>query len=533
MVKTITKVAGILLLALVVIAAGALILRSQVRSDSDEGNSRATVSARLGEIEETVSATGIVAAERQATLAFATSGQIDEVLIEAGDEVEAGSALARLDTETLEWQAARAEASLATAQRRLAQAQVPASDEDLAAAQKALDSALANLARVEEGATESEIESARAALNSTLASLEQVEAGPTAESLASAQAAVDSATAALQQAQASYDRVQHRADIARLPESLNLQNATIELERAQANYDDVASHPTESELAAAEAQVAQAEATLTALLDMPTYSELAAAEAQVAQASAQLAALQQQPDVENVAVLQSQVDESAVALAQAQAQLDDALIIAPFAGTVLEVQAREGEWTTPGAPSLRLAAMETMILEVQVDEVDVALLEERQTAYISFDAIRGKTVAGTISHISPVATNASGAVAYSVDISFVPESEDGEQLLVRLGMTADVEIVVAREPEALLVPNQAVEADRAAGRYYATLAGPGDSVRREEIAIGLRDESHTQVLAGIEAGDQVILPQVPVQVEDEGGSFIPTPGNRPFGDVRP
>jgi HlyD family secretion protein len=521
------------LLALVLIAAGAFVVSRQVRSESDEGNSTIKVSATRGEIEDTVSATGVVTAERQATLAFATSGQITEVLVEAGDKVEEGSVLARLDIETLEWQVARAAASLATAQKRLTQAQQLASDEDLAAAQKALDNALATLNKVGKGATGSEIRSARAALNSAGANLEQVEAGPTEESLASAEAAVDAATAALQQAQAAYDLVKDRADIAMRPEALNLQNATIELDRAQANYQAVLSHPTESEQAAAEAQVAQAEAQLTALLDKPTESELAAAEAQVAQAEAQLAALEEQPNAENVAVFQAQVEEASIALAQVQAQFDDGLLVAPFAGTVLNVPAREGEWTTPGVPALSLAAMETMTLDVQVDEVDVALLEEGQIAYLSFDAIKGETVVGTLTHISPVATNAGGAVAYTVEIRFVPISQDGEKLPVRLGMTADVEIVVARETDALLVPNQAVKVDRAADRYYIILPGPADTVRRIEIEIGLRDEAHTQVLSGLEEGDQVILPQVPQRIDEESGSFIPNPGSSPFSELRP
>ena len=55
-----------------------------------------------------------------------------------------------------------------------------------------------------------------------------------AENEAAAQAAVDTAKASVQQAQAAYDRVKDRPDVEMRQESLNLQNATISLEQAQA-----------------------------------------------------------------------------------------------------------------------------------------------------------------------------------------------------------------------------------------------------------------------------------------------------------
>ena len=92
-----------------------------------------------------------------------------------------------------------------------------------------------------------------------------------------------------------------------------------------------------------------------------------------------------------------------------------ALIAAPFDGAILAVQIREGEWASPGAPAIVLAATEPLILEVNVDEVDVALISEGQTAHLSFDALRdiqGEEITGTVTYIAPSSTNVGGAVAY-------------------------------------------------------------------------------------------------------------------------
>ena len=520
----ILKIGGIVILVLVLVVAGAMALRA-INQPAAAEDAPVVATVTRGSIEETVSATGNVGAERQVALPFGSTGKIVEVLVKEGQAVEAGDVLARLDTASLEWQIARMQASLDTAQARLAQAQKPPSEEDLASAQAALDSATASYEKVQEGASEEDLASAQAALDSARASYQKVKAGPTKAELAGAKAQLDSAKAALAQAQASYDRIKDRPNVAMLPESLNLQNATIALEQAQANYDALADRPTKSELAAAKAQVAQASAQLAALEGRPTASELATARAQMAQAEATLAQLQQRPNAEDVAVLEAQTNEAAIALAQTRSQLEDAVITAPFGGSILAVHVQEGEWANPGVPAIVLAA-ESLILELNVDEVDVAGLAKGQEAHLHFSALKDAEVDGTVSFVAPLSTNVGGAVAYAVEIRFDP----GEYP-VRLGMTADVEIVTDSADDALLVPNRAIEADREAGRYYVTRQKALGGTERLEVGIGMRDEVNTQILEGVEEGDKLVLPTIPEQGED-GGFRGPGEGGGMFGGMR-
>jgi RND family efflux transporter MFP subunit len=521
--KRVWKIGGIVLLALTLVGLGAIALQ-QLNIPAAAEEAVPTTIVTRGSIEEVVSATGNVVADQQASLTFASSGEIAEVLVDKGQLVELGEMLARVDTTSLEWQIARSQASLETAQARLEQVQKPASAEDLASAQAALDSALANYDRVQAGPSAEDLASAQAALDSALANYDKVKAGPTREDLAAAQAAVDTAKASVQQAQAAYDRVKDRPDVEMRQESLNLQNATISLEQAQANYDAQANRPTESELAAAEAQVVQARASLASLRDNPKESDLAAAESQVVQAEANLNTLLERPNAEDIAVQQAQVEEATLALAQAQSQLEDAVIRAPFAGAILAVNVSEGEWASPGTPAIVLAATEPLILSANVDEVDVAQLAEGQTAYLTFDALDDEGVTGAVTYIAPSSTNVGGAVAYAIEVSFVPGA-----LPVRLGMTADVDVVTDSAGDALLVPNRAIEADRAAGRYYVTRQLTNVTTERLEVVIGLRDELNTQILEGLEEGDRLALPEVPEQGQIEGQFGPGQGGGMPFG----
>jgi RND family efflux transporter MFP subunit len=529
--KRVLIIGGLILVALLIVAGFFFVRQQRLQSAEAEAEAPATVVTR-GSIEEVVSATGNVVAAQQASLTFASSGEIAEVLVDKGQQVELGEILARVDTTSLEWQIARSQASLETAQARLAQAQKPASAEDLASARAALDSAIANYDRVKAGPSAEDLASAQAALDSALANYDKVKAGPTKEDLAAAQAAVDQARASLRQAQAAYDRIKNQPDVEMRQESLNLQNATISLGQAQANYDAQANRPTESELAAAEAQVVQARASLASLQDNPSDSDLATAESQVAQAQASLNALLERPNAEDVAVQQAQVEEATLALAQSQSQLEDALLRAPFAGAILAVNVSEGEWASPGAPAMVLAATEPLILSANVDEVDVAQLAQGQMAHLSFDALDNEGVIGTVTYIAPSSTNVGGAVAYAIEVSFSPDApstSSGQALPVRLGMTADVDVVTDSAEDALLVPNRAIEADRQAGRYYVNRQRADGTTERLEVIIGLRDEVNTQILEGLQEGDIVVLPKVPEQTPFEQQFGPPGGGGSRFG----
>jgi HlyD family secretion protein len=209
------------------------------------------------------------------------------------------------------------------------------------------------------------------------------------------------------------------------------------------------------------------------------------------------------------------VDEAAVALAQAESNLKDLAIFAPFDGVILSVQIRAGEWGSPGAPAIEMAATESLILEANIDEIDVALVEDGQRAMLSFDAlndVQDGSLPGTVTYIAPASTNVGGAIAYPIDVSFTP----GE-LPVRLGMTADVDIVVASVEDALLVPNQAIESERGAGRYFVNVPRLDGTTQRVEVVIGLRDEVQTEIVDGLQEGDVVVLPQVPEQIQTEQG----------------
>lgn len=335
----------------------------------------------------TVNAQGTIVPTPHTTLAFKTSGRVIEVLVKEGDAVKAGTVLAALDTTTLNAQVTQAQAALTVAQKQLAQ--------------------------LKAGATTAERQSAKQALDAARATLAKVKAGSTSDQLAQLKANLDSAQANVEQAQAKYDRAGGASNpyMGMLPESVLLQQASNNLHATQAAYRDATSHPTDSEIKAAESAVAQAESAV-ARLD-PTPESLALAEAQVAQAQA--------------------------ALDLTMTALRDHTLVAPFDGTVATLDLNLGQVVSPGVSVITFGNMQNLRVETDdLVEVDVAKVALGQAAKIKLDAFPGQVFNGNVAQISPFATDRRGDKVFKVTID-IPE---GASAGLRWGMTANVEIAI-------------------------------------------------------------------------------------------
>ena len=465
-----------------------------------------------GSLESGITAVGSVRARTEAALSFDVAGRVREVLVQPGDLVEPGQPLARLDTADLDLQLRSAEASLSSAVAQLDQLkagprpeEVRAAQGKVTAAQAALDQAIAQRDQLLAGATDAELAAASAAVTSAQAAYDQVKAGASPEDLAQAQAALDSADAALRQAQAGYDRIKDRTDAGLLPEALALQSATIERQRAQATFNALANHPTSAELAAASAQLAQARAHL-AQLQASTGPQLRVAEAAVDAATAQRDIAQAQLDLlqagasqASIAAAQAQVDQAQVAVDSAELALHKASLASPTSGEIARVDVEPGESVAPYVPVVVLVSESQFSVEADVDEADIGWIKIGQEVQVTFDAFPGQEIAGQVLSIAPLADMDLGIVSYRVTIQSEPTD-----LPIRAGMTATAEIIKDQRTDVLLVPNLAIAYDPVGGQKTVDRQTSG-GIERVEIETGLTTDLYSEVLAGLEEGDQVVI----------------------------
>jgi multidrug resistance efflux pump len=342
------------------------------------------------------------------------SGRVADVMVKEGDTVQAGDVLFRLDDEVLQAQRRGAEAAVQAARAGLRAAQANLDrlragprPEEIAQAEAAVQAAQARLDRLIHGPTPEQIASARQAVAVAQANLERVKAGPTAEQLIAAEAQVKLAEAALKQAHAAYDPIAWRPDIALLPQSLQMEQATIQYEQAKANYENLLKGPRPEDIKVAQQQVAQAQAALNELLAGARPEDVAAAQAEVQAAQARLALVKAGARPEEIAAAQAQVDAAQANLAQAQAQLElidvqlkKLVVRAPAHGTVVARSIEPGEVVQAGAAVLTLGQLDDLTITVYIPEDRYGQIHLGARATVTVDSFPGETFEATVTHIA-------------------------------------------------------------------------------------------------------------------------------------
>jgi HlyD family secretion protein len=445
------RLKSIVITVIVLLAAVALVFvgsRFMGGNQATAGEGIQTAVVERGTLRASVDATGSVAPEMRLELSFkSASGRVAEIMVEEGDQVKGGEVLARLETADLEQALIQAQASLAISEAQLAQ--------------------------TENGASAEELASARAALESALADYEEVKAGPSQEDITVAKADMEKARIALEKAQADYDKISWQTGLGATVEASTLQQASVDYERARAQYELTVDNPTDSELKQAAAQIAQARATLADLEEQPTPEDLAIAQAQVTQARS--------------------------ALAQAQLSLEEATLVAPFAGTVADVNIEVGQVVGVGDASYVLTDLTGYHVDLYVDETEIGQVQAGQPVVITPDAFPDEEIEGEVTAIKSIGTVSSGIVTYEVRVEIAPI-----EVPIRPDMTASATVVVEEKENVLLIPNRAIRYEEGV-EYVEVLTGVVELVpRRVAIATGASNGAVTEVTAGLEEGDLVM-----------------------------
>ena len=229
-----------------------------------------------------------------------------------------------------------------------------------------------------------------------------------------------------------------------------------------------------------QAQVQQARAALQELRN--TTRPQAVLEAQQAQRQWQ----QAQRELERQAQAQ---------LAQAQAQLDKATIRAELAGTVLTRHAEPGDLVQPGQVLFELAPDGATEVLVALDEKNLHVLALGQKATCIADAYPTEPFAAQLDFLAPSIDPQRGTVDARLTVAPVPP-------FLRQDMTVSVNLHTAQRERALVVPNDALDLSDPA-RPQVWVVEQGRAARRA-LQLGLRGMAHTEVTAGLQAGDWVL-----------------------------
>jgi HlyD family secretion protein len=373
---------------------------------------------------------------QMAELGFPTVGRVREVAAAVSDEVEQGTPLIVLDRVAAEAAVEQAESALFQAQAALQDLVDGPRAEEISIAQAQLEAAQARLAQLAEESRPGDIAAAEAELRAAQSAYGRLFTGPDEEARITALAELANAKAARQQAQSAYNEVSWQSNVGMLPESRQLQEATNNLEAAQARYDALFADPDAAAIAAAQARIERAEAELERLRTPGSANQVAEAAAQVRSAQAALDLLTAGARDGAVAAAAVAVTEAEAGLKRAAATLEDHTLRAPFDGTITAIAVNPGEMVQVGQTALTLADLNHLQVETtDLSERDVARVEIGQAVEVFVEALND-TFPGRVLRISPQASVIGGDIVYSVIIDLEERPPE-----LRWGMSADVEIL--------------------------------------------------------------------------------------------
>ncbi len=197
-------------------------------------------------------------------------------------------------------------------------------------------------------------------------------------------------------------------------------------------------------------------------------------------------------------------------LADAREELADYSVRAPFDGIVTGLSVAAGD-SISRSDVLASVITKEMHARVLLNEIDAVSVKTGNVAELSFDALGGKRIFGTVTKMDTIGTVSQNVVSYTVEIGF-----DTSEPALKPGMSTDVEILIEERRGVLAVPSSAVKSDDR-GKYVLvpkTGAEPGLGngaggfkdlpYRPARVETGIADETMTEIVSGLSEGDAIV-----------------------------
>jgi HlyD family secretion protein len=174
-----------------------------------------------------------------------------------------------------------------------------------------------------------------------------------------------------------------------------------------------------------------------------------------------------------------------------QQQASDYLVRSNIDGKVYELPRKRGELVTPQMPLAILGQSEHFLLELQVDEQDIARVKTGQPVAITLDSYPGRAFVGRVEKIYPIMNE--GARTFQVDACF----EDPPPALYP-HLTAEANIILETRQHVIVIPRDYLVEDR-----YVWVAKD----RKKAVQTGLRDYRKVEIRQGLDTSQFIYKPQ--------------------------
>jgi RND family efflux transporter MFP subunit len=243
-------------------------------------------------------------------------------------------------------------------------------------------------------------------------------------------------------------------------------------------------------------------AILATLDDSEIAAQLAAAEATFGLAQSTLERAESLRAQQIITVAEYERDRAQLAAARAsrdqlRTRLGYATIRAPIGGVITAKNVEAGDIVGVQNRLFTIAYVDTLVVRVQVSELDVVALRQGETTRLALDAFPGQPLSGTIRRIFPAADPTSRLVPVEVAIT------GADARTARPGFLARVEFALGAREGVLLVPASAIVTNAAGSRFVYVVQG--DRAERRVVETGMTSEGRVEIVQGVEGGEVVVV----------------------------
>ena len=199
---------------------------------------------------------------------------------------------------------------------------------------------------------------------------------------------------------------------------------------------------------------------------------------------------------------QYSLDNSVISYEIKDMAIKEATITSPIAGIVTEInQPFPGTNITPATATFTIISPDTLYFSAEIDQESVIRIKEGEPVTITLDSYPDVTVDSQISYIAFTPVAGQSSTVYEVRFQLPLDNQD---LLYRIGMDGNVNITLSSANNALTIPTDAVNDDE--GQRYVFVKS-GNNLIRQDITVGIENDTTTQVTQGLTQDDQIAVIQ--------------------------
>jgi len=201
-----------------------------------------------------------------------------------------------------------------------------------------------------------------------------------------------------------------------------------------------------------------------------------------------------------VSEAQEKLNKAQTALNETMKTLEEKTVLyALYDCQIISIDKENNKKITAYEDVITVAGYKDFEVKIQLDEVDISLVKLNMDVDISLDAYKDKELTGKISYISPIAKITEAGVFYDATVDIIDKA-DIENIY---NLTADIDIILEGKKNILIIPEVAIS--EVAGKKMVEIRNEDKSITQIEIKTGITDYTYTEVISGLNEGDEVVI----------------------------